>query len=145
MRGVWAKNTLLILISNCKQRNLMLCIICIFVPDKVSFACFYFCTCWFPLNLRCCNAVFSSPKHCIQHRTSAIFLSKQTAGLLHTICTTVLHYITLLQLQYTVKKVSDFPVPSRDVTYQTLPGRELLNFVSPWSLHLLFYCSMHNF
>ncbi len=22
------------------------------------------------------------------------------------------------------KKVSDFPVPSRDVTYQTLPGRE---------------------
>jgi hypothetical protein len=26
--------------------------------------------------------------------------------------------------QYTVKKVSDFPVPSRDVTNQTLPGRE---------------------
>ncbi len=26
---------------------------------------------------------------------------------------------------YTVKKVSGFPVPSRDVTYQTLPGREL--------------------
>jgi hypothetical protein len=25
---------------------------------------------------------------------------------------------------YTVKKNSDFPVPSRDVTYQTLPGRE---------------------
>jgi hypothetical protein len=25
---------------------------------------------------------------------------------------------------YTVKKVSDFPVPSRDVTNQTLPGRE---------------------
>ncbi len=25
---------------------------------------------------------------------------------------------------YTVKKVNDFPVPSRDVTYQTLPGRE---------------------
>ncbi len=24
--------------------------------------------------------------------------------------------------QYTVKKVIDFPVPSRDVTYQTLPG-----------------------
>jgi hypothetical protein len=24
--------------------------------------------------------------------------------------------------QYTVKKVSDFPVPSQDVTYQTLPG-----------------------
>jgi hypothetical protein len=23
---------------------------------------------------------------------------------------------------YTVKKVNDFPVPSRDVTYQTLPG-----------------------
>ncbi len=26
--------------------------------------------------------------------------------------------------QYTVKKVSHFPVPSRDVTDQTLPGRE---------------------
>jgi hypothetical protein len=25
---------------------------------------------------------------------------------------------------YTVNKVSGFPVPSRDVTYQTLPGRE---------------------
>jgi hypothetical protein len=25
---------------------------------------------------------------------------------------------------YTVKKVTDFPVPSLDVTYQTLPGRE---------------------
>jgi hypothetical protein len=25
---------------------------------------------------------------------------------------------------YTVKKVSDFPVPSRDVTYLTLPGWE---------------------
>jgi hypothetical protein len=25
---------------------------------------------------------------------------------------------------YTVKKVSDFPFSSRDVTYQTLPGRE---------------------
>ncbi len=25
---------------------------------------------------------------------------------------------------YTVKKVSDFPVPTRDVTNQTLPGRE---------------------
>jgi hypothetical protein len=29
---------------------------------------------------------------------------------------------------YTVKKVSGFPVPSRDVTNQTLPGRELLNY-----------------
>ncbi len=27
-------------------------------------------------------------------------------------------------LRYTVKKVIFFPVPSRDVTYQTLPGRE---------------------
>ncbi len=28
------------------------------------------------------------------------------------------------QVKHTVKKVSDFPVPSRDVTYQTLSGRE---------------------
>jgi hypothetical protein len=27
---------------------------------------------------------------------------------------------------YTVKKVSGFPVPIRDVTYQTLPGRDNL-------------------
>ncbi len=31
-----------------------------------------------------------------------------------------------IESQYTVKKVSHFPVPSRDVTYQTLPGREKL-------------------
>jgi hypothetical protein len=29
---------------------------------------------------------------------------------------------------YTVKKVIVFPVPSRDVTNQTLPGREFLNY-----------------
>ncbi len=29
-------------------------------------------------------------------------------------------------LQYTVKKVTYFPVFSRDVTYQTLPGREII-------------------
>ncbi len=28
-------------------------------------------------------------------------------------------------LKHTVKKLFDIPVPSRDVTYQTLPGREL--------------------
>ncbi len=28
---------------------------------------------------------------------------------------------------YTVKKVIVFPVPSRDVTHQTLPGQELIN------------------
>ncbi len=27
-----------------------------------------------------------------------------------------------------LEKVSSFPVPSRDVTYQTLPGRELFNY-----------------
>jgi hypothetical protein len=27
---------------------------------------------------------------------------------------------------YTVKKVCGFPAPSRDVTYQTLSGREIL-------------------
>ncbi len=30
--------------------------------------------------------------------------------------------------RYTVKKVIDFAVPSRNVTNQTLPGRELLNY-----------------
>jgi hypothetical protein len=29
---------------------------------------------------------------------------------------------------YTVKKVIVFPVPSRDVNIETLPGRELLNY-----------------
>ncbi len=29
-----------------------------------------------------------------------------------------------MSIRYTVKMVSDFPVPSRDDTYQTLPGRE---------------------
>ncbi len=40
-------------------------------------------------------------------------------------------------LPYTVKKVSHFPVFSRDVTDQTLPGREKLNYSRPgrvWSV-----------
>ncbi len=32
---------------------------------------------------------------------------------------------------YSVKKGYHFPVPSRDVTYQTLPGRELFYFIFP--------------
>jgi hypothetical protein len=38
---------------------------------------------------------------------------------------------------YTVKKVNNFPVPSRDVTDKTLPGRKLLNYSRPgrvWSV-----------
>ncbi len=38
---------------------------------------------------------------------------------------------------YIVKKFIDFPVPSRDVTDQTLPGRERLNYSRPgrvWSV-----------
>ncbi len=38
---------------------------------------------------------------------------------------------------YTVKKVSRFPVPSRDVTNQSVPGREKLNYFRPgrfWSV-----------
>ncbi len=38
---------------------------------------------------------------------------------------TCLHLSTLTVFPYTVKKVSDFPVPSQDVTNQTLPCREL--------------------
>ncbi len=33
-----------------------------------------------------------------------------------------------LVFSYTVKKVIDFPVPSRDVTDQTLSGREFFNY-----------------
>jgi hypothetical protein len=32
---------------------------------------------------------------------------------------------------YTVKKVNGFPVPSRDVTNQSLPGRELFKYSPP--------------
>jgi hypothetical protein len=34
------------------------------------------------------------------------------------------------------KKVRDFPVPSRDVTNQTLSGREKLNYSPPWRVWL---------
>jgi hypothetical protein len=34
-------------------------------------------------------------------------------------------------IKYTVKKGSHFPVPSRDVTDQTLSGREKLNYSRP--------------
>jgi hypothetical protein len=38
---------------------------------------------------------------------------------------------------YTVKKVSDFPVPSRDVTYKALPGREKFNYSWPGKVWLV--------
>jgi hypothetical protein len=38
---------------------------------------------------------------------------------------------TAYQRLYTVKKVSDFPIPSRDVTYQTLSGGEYFNYSRP--------------
>jgi hypothetical protein len=36
-----------------------------------------------------------------------------------------------LKVAHTVKKIIVFPVPSWDVTNQTLPGRELLNYSRP--------------
>ena len=50
-----------------------------------------------------------------------------------------LHYCTPEYWDCTVKKVSDFPVPSRDVTNQTLPGRELLNYSWPQRVWLVTY------
>ncbi len=38
---------------------------------------------------------------------------------------------------YTVKKVIGFPVTSREVTYQTLPGREELNNSRPGTVWLV--------
>jgi hypothetical protein len=49
-----------------------------------------------------------------------------------------LHHILLIKYMfigyryYTVKNVNDFPVPSRDVTHQTLPGGEYFNYSRPW-------------
>ncbi len=40
-------------------------------------------------------------------------------------------------LSYTVKKVSDIPVPSRDVTCQTLPGREYSFYYRPGRVWLV--------
>ncbi len=37
----------------------------------------------------------------------------------------------VLSSMQTVKKVIVFPVPSRDVTNETLPGRELLHYSRP--------------
>jgi hypothetical protein len=47
----------------------------------------------------------------------------KSATIFHPILHTAMHSGT--SLLYTVKKVTDFPVFSRDVTYQTPPGREL--------------------
>jgi hypothetical protein len=38
---------------------------------------------------------------------------------------------------YTVKKLCDFPILSRDVTNQTLPGREQLNYTPPGRVWLV--------
>ncbi len=44
----------------------------------------------------------------------------------------ILHCMATIQ-PHCKKKVNDFPVPSRDVTYQTHPGREynLVNLIIP--------------
>jgi hypothetical protein len=42
-----------------------------------------------------------------------------------------------MDLSYTVKKVSDIPVPSQDVTYQTLPGREYSFYYRPGRVWLV--------
>jgi hypothetical protein len=39
--------------------------------------------------------------------------------------------------QFTVKKVCGFPVPSRDVTNQTLPGWEYFNYTRPERVRLV--------
>ncbi len=39
-------------------------------------------------------------------------------------CSLQLSYIWKTELYYTVKKFIDFPVPSRKVTYQAVPGGE---------------------
>jgi hypothetical protein len=41
--------------------------------------------------------------------------------------------------EYTVKKVNEFPVTSRDVTNQTLSGREQLNYSWPGRVWLVTY------
>jgi hypothetical protein len=51
-----------------------------------------------------------------------------------------LESLTLFQVctvLYTVKKVSNFPVPGRDITNQTHPGREQLNYSPPGRVWLV--------
>jgi hypothetical protein len=50
----------------------------------------------------------------------------------------------LSAINYTVKKVSDFPVPIRDVTNQTLPGQELFNYSRPGRVWLV-GCGRENY
>ncbi len=45
--------------------------------------------------------------------------------------------VYFVRVQYTVKKVSRFPFPSRDVTNQTLQGREYLNNSRPGRVWLV--------
>ncbi len=48
------------------------------------------------------------------------------------LCVQFKYYCTVdCEVDYTVKKVSDYPVSSRDVTKQTLPGREKFNHSRP--------------
>jgi hypothetical protein len=48
-----------------------------------------------------------------------------------------LGYIQLIHITHTVKKVIVFPVPSRDVTNQTFPDQELLNYSLPGRVWLV--------
>jgi hypothetical protein len=48
-----------------------------------------------------------------------------------------INLIKLFFFHYTVKKVSDFPVPSLDVINQNLPDREKLNYSPPGRILLV--------
>jgi hypothetical protein len=46
-------------------------------------------------------------------------------------------HVQTLTISYAVKKLNDFPVPSRDVTNQTLPCREKFNYSRPGRVWLV--------
>jgi hypothetical protein len=45
--------------------------------------------------------------------------------------------IHVIDYRYTVKKVTDFPVPIQDITDQTLPGMEKFNYSRPGRVWLV--------
>jgi E3 ubiquitin-protein ligase HECTD4 len=65
----------------------------------------------------------TAPLGVILHLFSPEDLELRVCGLPH-VDLKFLRAHTIYQVSYSLKKESGFPIPSRDVTYLTLPGRE---------------------
>ncbi len=92
----------------------------LFSPFSLPFSACHHPSCLFSPSLFCLSPSFI-PLFCVSLHPPSLFSHSLSYTNLSSPCISGDHH---LQCPYTVKKLFDIPVPSRDVTYQTLPQQE---------------------